>query len=105
MYIKLKKIAIIFLVIFLILGAVSFFINDTLFALPVLVLLGSVVGFYTGVMYTFSVAFKILYILGGILSFCCIIYGYRVLNKNIYIFVFGVLLWAFLGFIGLGTSI
>lgn len=96
--------AITFLSIFLILAVLSFILKGDIYTLPFLAFLGSITGFYMGVVFPFSMTFKVCYILGAILSLGCIIYGYKILDKKVYLFVFGVLLWIVLGFIGLGTG-
>ena len=71
-----------------------------------LLLLGALVGPYMGLSYPFSITFKLLYVFGFVISFCLFVLGIK-FNRKILgqvSVISGVVLWFFLGLIGLGTG-
>lgn len=74
--------------------------------LPLMFLLGGIIGPFMGISYPFPILYKTLYILGLFLSLAFIIVGVK-FNKKIIgqiAIVLGIMAWFFLGLLGLGTG-
>lgn len=89
----------------LLLGVVSYLTQGTSW-LVLMAALGATVGIPMGLTYPFPIAIKIALISGLIASITAAVYGFRhhLKIKGQILAVVGIVMWSFIGVIGLGTG-
>jgi hypothetical protein len=100
-----KRILISLAFIFIVLGIISFILQGTPW-LPLMVVLGATIGIAMGLSYPFPLVIKVSMILGLLASIVACYFGFKNRNKLFgqILAIAGLILWAFIGLMGLSTG-
>ena len=100
-----KRIFLAIAALIIVLCVISLFMQGNIW-LPLMVILGSTIGIPMGLFFPFPLFTKVTMIIGLIVSLAAMIYGFK--NSKAIIgqvsAVLGIIVWSFIGFMGLGTG-